>query len=77
MILLDSELRTISRFYVLASLKRDARMLHTPIMMVTSHAAEQNAMRAHCLGATCLICKCTERAAFCEQVGESLLLVAR
>lgn len=72
LILLDIELPTISGFHVLACLKRDARMRGTAIAMLTSHASEQNAIRARQLGADGLISKYTERMRFCALVAESL-----
>ncbi|HYF61650.1 MAG TPA: response regulator [Herpetosiphonaceae bacterium] len=72
LILLDIELPTISGFHVLAWLKSDSRMRGTAIAMLTSHASEQNAIRARQLGADTLISKLTERTRFCELIAEAL-----
>ena len=74
LILLDIELPTISGFHILACLKREQRIQHTPIAILTTHSDAQNTLRARRLGAECLISKHTDRGQFCALVEDVMQL---
>jgi CheY-like chemotaxis protein len=72
LILLDLNTPRTDGFEVLTRIRRDARLSHVPVAIVTSSSSPADRSRAEQLGATTYLQKATELVAFLGNIGSAV-----